>query len=646
MAIHFESDNATDAILHRTALRVPSWFAFLIAALALSTALYHIVGGLFGIAEAFRHRLTHVILFLLLSFLFYPLGRANWRAPLRLLSVVDALMIAATLGCFAYMIRDVDGLASRSGFPTQGDLVNGTVLLLLVLEAVRRTVGMALVVIPLFFMGQAMLAPHLPGIFYSAPTSYANLISYLTMDTDAMLGVPISVASTFIIAFMMFGAVLVRSGAGQFFTDLAYAATGWMRGGPAKAAALASCLYGTLSGSTTANVVTTGSFTIPLMKASGFNARVAASIEAIASNGGQIMPPVMGAAAFIIPMYIPGSSYRDVALAALIPAILYYVSLLSMIHLEARKHGLVGEARSRLPQIGRVMRTGWPLLLSLAVIIVLLLQGFTPMLAGIATLIVTIVVTQFRKETRLSPGDVMAALESAMQATIPISMACAAAGLIVGSMDLSGLGGRLSGLILTVAAGHLAPALLMTMVISIILGMGMTTTIVYITLAALVVPSLESMGVSPMAANLFVFYFGCLSGITPPVALTTYAAAAVAGTNPWQTGWTAAKLGVASFIIPFMFVYTPGLLLDGTPLQIAEAAITATAGVVVLAASVQGYLIRSLALWERAGLAVAAVLLISPSLLLGVLAVAVCGVVVISQRRASRRAEAAPEVSL
>jgi TRAP transporter 4TM/12TM fusion protein len=633
LAIHSERDNATDTFLHRVALQVPGWFTFLVATLAFGTAIYHIAGGLFGVAEAFRHRLTHLTLFLLLSFLFYPLGRADWRAPLRAISIVDALLIAATLSCFAYMMRDVDSLASRSGFPITADLVNGTILLILVLEAVRRTVGPALVIIPLLFMLQAMFAPYFPGIFFSSPTSYSSLISYLTMDTDAMLGVPLSVASTFIIAFMMFGAVLVRSGAGQFFTDLAYAATGWMRGGPAKAAAIASCLYGTLSGSTTANVVTTGSFTIPLMKSSGFDSRVAASIEAIASNGGQIMPPIMGAAAFIIPMYIPHTGYREVALAAAIPALLYYIALLSMIHLEACKHGLVGEPRNRLPDIGIVLRKGWPLLISLAVVIGLLLQGFTPMLAGISTLIVTVIVIQFRAETRLSPGDVMAALESGVRATIPITMACAAAGLIVGSMDLSGLGGRASSLILNVAAGNLALALVMTMIVSVILGMGMTTTIIYITLAALVVPSLVVMGVTPMAANLFVFYFGALSGVTPPVALTTYAAAAVAGSNPWQTGWMAAKMGLASFIIPFMFVYTPALLLDGSALQIVGAALTATVGVAVLAAAVQGYLVRPLVLWQRLCLGLAALLLISPSLLLGLGAVLVCGIVVVSQLR-------------
>nr|WP_238484438.1 TRAP transporter fused permease subunit [Oricola indica] len=601
--------------------------------MAFATAIYHLAGGLFGVAEAFRHRLTHITLFLLLTFIFYPLGRKSWTAPLRLVSLVDLALILGTVGCYTYMISDIDGLAMRSGLPDPGDVINGTVLVLLVLESIRRTVGMALVILPVFFMLHAVFAPSFPGIFYAAPTEYESLISYLTMDTDGMLGIPVSVASTFIIAFMMFGAILVRSGAGQFFTDLAIATTGNMRGGPAKAAAIASALYGTLSGSTTANVVTSGSFTIPLMKSSGFSARVAASVEAIASNGGQIMPPIMGAAAFIIPMYIPGTGYRDVVMAALIPALLYFLSLLAMIHFEAGKKGLVGMPRSELPDFLKVLRRGWPLLLSLVAIITLLIMGFTPMVAGVAALIVTLVVIQFRPETRLGPADVIAGLENAIRATIPIAIACAAAGLIIGSMDLSGLAGRFSRLILEVSQGNMLPALIMTMIICVVLGMGMTTTIIYITLAALVVPSIVDMGVSPMAANLFVFYFGALSGVTPPIALTTYAAAGIAGSSPWTTGWTASKIGIASFIIPFMFVYTPGLLLNGSPFEIGIAAASAGLGVIVLAASIQGYFMSQLAAWERLLLAAAAMLLITPDARYGLAAVTLVAFVAFRQRR-------------
>jgi len=606
-------ETATDAYVSGQALPVPSWLVAIIIAVSLGTAMYHLLGGLFGTAEAFRHRTAHITLFLVLGFLFFPLGRSDWQEKLRWTTVIDFALISAAVGVFIYRMQDVDALASRSSFPNQGDVISGAILVLLVLEAVRRTVGLALVVLPAMFMFHALYSDHFPSIFLAAPTRFSSLIGYLTVDLDGMLGVPIAVSSSFIVIFMMYGAVLVRSGAGTFFTDLAFAATGWMSGGAAKAAALASGLYGTLSGSTTANVVTTGSFTIPLMKSSGFNPRFAASVEAMASNGGQIVPPVMGAAAFIIPMYIPGASYRDVVLAAAIPAVLYYISILAMIHFQAKRAGLTGVARKDLPSAWITLRKGWPILIAFGAIIGFLLSGFTPMIAGATALVLTVIVTMFRAETRLTPQDLCAALEAGIRATIPIVMACAAAGIIIGSMDLSGLAGRVSGAVTLLADGKLALALVITAIVCVILGMGMTTTIVYITLAALVAPSITEMGAPVMAANLFIFYFGCLSGVTPPVALTTYAAAGIAGSNPWSTGIEAVKVGIASFLIPFMFIYTPSLLLDGAWYRIAIDSVTAAIGIICLAAAVQGYFRRLLGPWERIALGATALLFIVPT---------------------------------
>ncbi|EAQ02302.1 hypothetical protein OB2597_19506 [Pseudooceanicola batsensis HTCC2597] len=613
MADRQDKDTATDAFASGQALPVPTWLVALIIAVSLGTAMYHLLGGLFGTAEAFRHRTTHITLFLVLAFLFYPLGRSGWREPLRWTTVIDMALITCAVGVFLYRMQDVDALASRSSFPERGDVISGTILVLLVLEAVRRTVGLALVILPALFMFHALYSDHFPSIFLAAPTRFSSLIGYLTVDLDGMLGVPIAVSSSFIVIFMMYGAVLVRSGAGTFFTDLAYAATGWMSGGAAKAASLASGLYGTLSGSTTANVVTTGSFTIPLMKSSGFNPRFAASVEAMASNGGQIVPPVMGAAAFIIPMYIPGSSYRDVVLAAAIPALLYYISILAMIHFQAKRVGLTGVPRKDLPSAWITLRRGWPILFAFGAIVGFLLFGFTPMIAGATALVLTVIVTLFRAETRLAPRDLCAGLETGIRATIPIVMACAAAGIIIGSMDLSGLAGRVSGAVTLLADGKLALALIITAIVCVILGMGMTTTIVYITLAALVAPSITSMGAPVMAANLFIFYFGCLSGVTPPVALTTYAAAGIAGSNPWSTGIEAVKVGIASFMIPFMFIYTPSLLLEGSWYRILLDSTTAAIGIVCLAAAVQGFFRRILAAWERVLLGGTALLFIVPT---------------------------------
>ena len=612
MRIDFEAGSATDNFLTNSRLAVPRWLVYLIVVASLSLAVYHLVGGLFGTTEAFSHRTTHLVGFLILTFLVHPSGRNSWRAPLNAWVLIDGLLIVLAIGVFAYRIHDIDALASRTGFPDANDVVSGTILVLLVLEGVRRTVGWSLVALPALFMVHAVYSDHFPSVFLAAPTRFSSLIGYLTIDLDGMLGVPIAVSSSFIVIFMMFGAVLVRSGAGAFFTDLAYATTGWMAGGAAKAAAIASGLYGTLSGSTTANVVTTGSFTIPLMKSTGFRPGFAASVEAIASNGGQIVPPVMGAAAFIIPMYIPGTTYRDVVIAAAIPAVLYFVSILAMIHFEARKMGLTGVSRESLPRIATTLAQGWPILFSFAAIVLFLLNGFTPMIAGSVALLITVFVTSFNTKTRLSVRSFLAALESGIRSAIPVVMACAAAGLIVGSMNLSGLAGRISGTITVFADGNLFLALLTTAVVCVILGMGMTTTIIYITLAALVVPSVVEMGAPVLAANLFVFYFGALSGVTPPVALTTYAAAGIAGSNPWTTGWEAVKVGVASFIIPFMFVYSPGLLLNGPLSLVVIQTATACVGVVCLAAAMQGFFAQQLQWWQRWLVGLAALLLIAP----------------------------------
>lgn len=635
MAIHFDSDSTLDCGISRTTTGIPTLLVFGCALLAVFTALYHIYGGIFGMPEALRHRATHASLFLLLTFLFYPLGRENWKAPLNKFFLVDICLIVATVCVYTWLIWDIDAFVMRAVMPEVSDIVSGVIFILLVFEAIRRTVGLSLVILPLIFILHTLFADYTPSVFYAAPTDFETLVGYLAMDLDAMLGVPVSVASTFIIIFMLFGSILVRTGAGNFFSDMAFALTGGMTGGPAKGAALASALYGTLSGSTAANVVTTGSFTIPLMIKCGFRPQFAASVEAIASNGGQIMPPIMGAAAFIIPMYIPGATYKDVALAAVIPAVLYYVSVFAMIQFESAKMGLRGIPRHQRPQIDPILKKGWPLIFSLASIIVFLALGFTPSVTGVVALIVTIIVTAFRQETRLTIRDTLSALEMGVRSVIPITMACLAAGLIIGSINLSGLSGRVTGLIIDVSQGYLALSLVVTMIVCIIMGMGMTTTIIYITLAALVVPSIVQMGASPMAANLFVFSFGCLSGVTPPVCLTTFAAAGIAHSNPWSTGWEAFKVGLASFIIPFMFVYSPALILEGTLFEVLYSVITSTVGIVAFAAAIQGYFIQPIRLWGRICLFLASLGFIHPDVSTMIVAILLIAFVIVSQVRAN-----------
>ena len=606
--------------------------AWLAAALGLTVAAYHVLAALFGTPEALTHRVTHVSLFVALAFIYYPLGGGGFQAPLSWRRLVDLGLVGLTLANYLYIARDFDAFALRSATPDGMDLVSGTLLILLLLEATRRAVGGVMVLVPAAFFLHTWFSDHFPGVFLAAPTSFSRQVSYLTMELDGIYGIPVMVSATFIIMFILFGSVMIRSGAGDFFTDLSLVLAGRRPGGTAKAAVVSSGIYGSLTGSTTANVVTTGSFTIPLMIAGGFRPRFAASVEAIASNGGQFMPPIMGAAAFIMPFFIPGATYGDVCLAALLPALLYFLSLYTVVHLQARKLGMTGLPPEQLPHLWPTLKTGWPLAFSLATIVGLLVYGFTPMTVGVWATLVTFVVTLFRPETRLSPGGFMAALEVGVQRTIPIAIACAAAGIIIGAMNLSGLAARISSVILDVSNGQLWIALLLTMVVAILLGMGVTTAIVYITLVALVVPSLIDMGTHPMAANMFVFYFGALSGVTPPVCLTTYAAAGIAQSNPWQTGWLAARVGLASFIVPFMVAYTPELLFIGQWYYILLAFGTASLGVICLASVLQGWLLDPLAWWERALMAAAALMLIHPDLALGLAGAAAAGLVYGRQR--------------
>jgi TRAP transporter 4TM/12TM fusion protein len=420
------------------------------------------------------------------------------------------------------------------------------------------------------------------------------------------------VVATYILLFIIFGALLIRSGAGRFFIDLAVALTGHRTGGPAKAAVVASALMGTVSGSAVANVVTTGSFTIPLMKKLGYRPRFAAAVEACASSGGQITPPVMGAAAFIIAEFLQ-VNYLLVVVAAIIPAFLYFATVYFMVHLEAEKHQVARISKAELPSFTAVLKRGWHLLFSLALLVALLAVGFTPMLAAFWGIVAIVGLSFISPATRMSAVDLFAALEGGVRSTIPVTIACACAGIIIGSVFVSGLGLKFTQSVIDLSGGYLITLLALTALASILLGMGITTTAVYITLAALIIPSLIRMQVAPMAAHMVAFYFGVVSAITPPVALAAFSAAAIAGTPPMATAFESAKVGIAKYLVPFIFVYNPSLLFDGPLWLTAFSAVTALAGVWALSAGIEGWLFGHLnPLWRLGMLLIALVLLYPP----------------------------------
>ncbi|MGH7412799.1 MAG: TRAP transporter permease, partial [Candidatus Rokuibacteriota bacterium] len=428
-----------------------------------------------------------------------------------------------------------------------------------------------------------------------------------------IFGIPLGVAGSYVILFIIFGAFLEKSGAGQFFMNFANAIAGGARGGPGKVAVVSSSLFGTISGSAVANVMVDGWLTIPMMKRTGFKPEAAAAIEAVASTGGQIMPPIMGAAAFVMAEFL-GVSYGSIMLAAMIPALFYYGALFAAIHFNAIRSGLRGIPRHELPVLGHIMWRQGHLFLPLVVIFVLLLQGFTATYAAIISSVSVIMLSWLRPESRITLRRGIAALRDGAEQTVPVAMATAAAGIVIGVVLQTGLAIRFTSFLVDVSGTSLVLALFITMAAAIVLGMGMPTTAAYIMLAALLIPALIKLGVTPMAAHMFGFYFACLSAVTPPVALAVYAAASISKSSLWGAGWQAVKFAAAGFIVPYFFVYNPALLFSGPWIEIGRAVVTGTIGVIALAAGLEGYFIRVARPWERAIFIAAAFCLIDPGL--------------------------------
>ena len=585
----------------------------LICLLAISLSVYHMFVAYAGSLEAHAFRSTHLAFVLVLCFLMRPLGRKNWTDPKNAWFAVDLLCAVLTIAVQVYVLWDLEEFIFRRGDLTNLDIYVGTIFMGLMLEATRRAVGWAMVIIAGFFLFQTAFSDHFFGIFYGPPSSWFTMMDYLFMRENGIYGIPTMVMATYIFLFILFGAILVRSGAGRFFINVAMALTGGKIGGPAKASVVSSCLMASVSGSAVANVVTTGSFTIPLMKRIGYKPYFAGAVEACASSGGQIMPPVMGAAAFVIAEFL-NVPYLKVALAGLFPALIYFFSIFVMVHFEARKLNLATVSRDELPNLKEELKRGGHLFISIAVIIVLLVVGYTPMFAAFWAIISIFFLSSIRKETRMSPADIFSALEEGARLAVPVSIACAAAGIIIGCVFVSGVGLKFTNALVSIAGGHLWIVLILAMLASLVLGMGLTTTAVYITLAALVIPAIVQMGVAPMAGHLFAFYFGLVSAITPPVALASFAAAGIAGSNPMQTGVHSFRLGIAKYILPFVFVFAPGMVFVGTWNEIVLSIVGGFAGIYALTITTEGWLMSRVNWGVRIMAAICALFFFVPGL--------------------------------
>ncbi|MBI3013993.1 MAG: TRAP transporter fused permease subunit, partial [Candidatus Tectomicrobia bacterium] len=515
------------------------------------------------------------LLFGMMVFALFLSTKAFRRSRDRTPPVLDVLFAIAGLASGLYIAVFYPTIVFRSGFITMPNLVFGLAALVLVLEGTRRTSGWVLVIVTLVMAAIALFSGSLPGIFKISSVAWDRLVNYLYLDTNALFGLPLTVTLDMVLPFILFGSFLFAMGGGEFFVDMALALFGRYRGGPAKVSVVASGCFGTISGSAVANVMVDGWITIPMMVRVGYRPHVAAAIEAIASTGGQLMPPVMGLTAFLIAEFL-NAPYAQVALAAAIPAVLYYLCIFVQIDREAAQHGIKGLPPSEIPHIGSVVRRGWIFVVPLALLIyALFFLNLQPGKAGMYAVLATLAIALLGKDTRsrLAKSGI-SILENAGRTIVELGMITAVAGLIIGLASVSGLGSLLSIEIVRYGGHNTLVLLLLTAGVSLILGMGMPTAAAYILLAITVIPSVVQGGITPMAAHLFIFYFGAISMITPPVAIAAFAAASIIGTSPMRTGYAAFRLGILAYLVPFIFVYSHELIMIGPPWRIALAFVT------------------------------------------------------------------------
>ncbi|WP_368503719.1 TRAP transporter permease [Alkalihalophilus sp. As8PL] len=608
--------------------------AIIVSLLAISLSVYHMYTSYFGTPVTLQHRSLHVAAILALVFLLYPPFKKANRTKLPWYDLLFALMAFSTT---VYIFVDYVGIVNRGGLPNQLDLLFGGILVVLVLEAARRVTGWGLPVLAILFFLYGLFGRELSGIFRHRGYTWDELVNFMYVTTEGIYGTAIGVSATYIFLFILFGAFLSKSGMGQFFNDMALAIAGQTRGGPAKVAVIASGFLGSINGAAVANVVTTGSFTIPLMKKIGYHRNFAGAVEAAASVGGQILPPIMGAAAFIMAEML-GVPYSQIALAALLPALLFYLGIIVQIHLRATKEGLKGISKENLPQVMEVLKERGHLLIPLFFLLYMLFfSGRTIIYSAFLTILVTIVVAMIRRTTRMSMKDIVDALESGARTAVGVAVACATVGIVVGVATMTGFGLKLANGIVTLGGDSLLLTLIFTMIACIVLGMGLPSIPTYIITATMAAPALISYGIEPLVAHLFVFYFGLFANITPPVALAAFAAAGISGGDQMRTGFISMKLAIAGFIVPFMFVYNDALLLINTTfVEGAAVTITAIAGVVMLGTAAEGYLFSTIHWVLRAILFGGAILFMNPNMVQDIIGLAIILVVVVWQWRKAK----------
>jgi TRAP transporter 4TM/12TM fusion protein len=604
-----------------------------VGVLGVSMSLYHMWHIWVGAPEAIIFRGMHLFFALSLAFLVFRRTSAQaGQTP----TVLDYACLVLSTVPVLYLFVEYDYVINRIYYVddlTTLDMVLGTVLVVMILEATRRALGAALPITAIVFLAYGLLV---------AQVEPMRMLDQLYMTTEGIFGIPLSVSASYVLIFVLFGAFMERTGTGQLFMDFAMSLTGHTAGGPGKVSVVSSSLFGTISGSAVANVMVDGPIAIPLMKRTGFRPHFAAGVEAVASTGGQIMPPIMGAAAFVMAEFLQ-VGYGQVIIWALIPAVLYYLACFAAVHFEAKRHGIMGVPRSELPSLPRVMAERGHLFIPVLTILAVMYSGYSAPLAALAGTLACFPVAFLRASTRgnVRLGIIVEAMIDGARNAVGIALACATAGIIIGVVTLTGLGIVFTQVVVGLAQETLLLALVLTMVAGIVLGMGMPTTPAYIIMTSLLVPAIIKLGVIEPAAHMFAFYFAILSAITPPVALAVFAAAGLAKSDLWASGLAAVKIGAAGFIVPFMFVYEPALLMIGDWPTIIWSTATASIGCVLLAAGLHGYLLERATLWQRALLVAGAFCLVKPGLQTDIAGTLLVGVVVVTQLL-SRRAAVSP----
>ncbi|MGC9490103.1 MAG: TRAP transporter permease [Thermovirgaceae bacterium] len=569
----------------------------IVSAWLVAMSLFHLYTAGIGLLPTSIHRAVHLTFAIVAVFLLYPRKMDMDKKHIVWYDWVLALMAGVGTGYIVFFFNDI---ARRGAQVQPWEVWLGIMTIILVLEGGRRVVGKVLPTLGILFLLYCYFGRYMPEMFMHRGYSINRIIQHMYLTQEGIFGVALGVSSTFVFMFILFGAFLNSSGGARFFNELALALAGRSPGGPAKVAIVASGMLGTINGSSVANVATTGAFTIPLMKKVGYKPEFAGAVEACASTGGQFMPPIMGAGAFIMSEFL-GISYLRIAAAAIIPAVLYYTALFSAVHIRARRRNLEGLPEEMLPNLKSVLLKDGHLLIPLVVIVAMLLYKFTPLAAAFWGIISVVLVSMLKSHTRMDPKTILKAMEEGARSALGVALACALVGFIVGTSSLTALGLTISNNIIDIAGGRLFLTLLLGMVACLVLGMGLPTTANYIVTSTMIAPALIKMGVFPLAAHLFVFYFGIMADLTPPVCLAAFTGAGIAGGNPSSTGFQATRIALVAYLIPYTFIYTPTILLEGARwLPLLILVVASLCGVIALAAALQGRMYRNLHVAARA----------------------------------------------